>query len=309
MKSALAAVFVVLLGGFIVAALGDIVIFKDGSYEDCTIVSESEEGLSIKGPYGELKYPREQVVWHQRSSAERPGDEYFQAGLRMVGLHRKQTAIELFKKAGLYNKDYERAGKMVIDRTTPKRPTTAPTQIEEIVPGTVLIRLKCPICEEDAPGYADRLYDGRVLVKGRCPACGGKGYRDLRIGPEDGLCPACGGIGSVRGEDEGPVITCPICAGHGVLPVKAGGVREPIEKAMQAASDFNNGGDVFDDGGSGEEPESAADDDSDTAASDDELDSGKSGNFFTDYKWYLIGGGGGLLIVALVAMQLSKPGK
>ena len=301
MKSARVAVLVVLLGGLMVGALGDIVIFKDGSYEDCTITSESEEGLGIKGPYGELKYPRERVLWHQRSTAQRPGDEYFQAGLKMVELRRKQTAIELFKKAGLYNKDYERAGKALIQQTTPKRSTTHPTRIQEIVPGTVLVRLKCPICEEDAPGYADRLYGG-VLVKGRCPACAGKGYRDLRLGPKDGFCPVCGGIGSLRAEDEGRVIACFNCGGGGVLPVKAGGTREPLEKAMSEASSFNDSGDVYDDAGPGEKPEIDDDD-------DDESDSGGSGNFFSDYKWYLVGGGGGLLIVALVAMQLSKPAR
>lgn len=304
MKSALVAILVVLLGGLMVGALGDIVIFKDGSYEDCTITSESEEGLAIKGPYGELRYPRERVFWHQRSTTERPGDEYFQAGLKMVELRRKQTAIELFKKAGLYNKDYEWAGRAVIKRTTPKRSTTHPTRIKRVEPGTLLVRVSCPFCE--GTGYADRLYDGHVIVKARCPACAGKGYRILRIGPKDGVCPVCGGVGSLRAEDEGPITACFNCGGSGVLPVKAGGTREPIEKAMSEASSFNDGGDSYDDGGPGEAPE--IDDDGD-GGDDDESDSGGSGGFFSDNKWYFIGGGGGLLIVALVAMQLSKPGK
>jgi hypothetical protein len=314
MKPAFAAVLLVLLSGLIVAAPGDIVVFKDATYEDCRIVDENEDVVSIEGPYGQMTYPRAQVLWLQRSSVQRPGDEYFQAGLKMLELERKQRAIKLFEKAGLYNKEYERAGKALIAQTTPQRPKTVATRIQRDEPGTIVVRMQCPFCE-DTPGTV--IYgSGCGALRGTCPACAGRGYRILRVGPKEGLCPECGGIGAVRPTSEGRVFTCRTCGGRGIMPLRSGGMRKELESLVQEST---NSGPGFSGGGgntnsnwaSRDEPESdEAQDEAEDEDGDEEVDdksgSGGGGGFFSEYKWYLIGGGGALLIVVLVVSQFSS---
>ncbi len=133
-----------------------------------------------------------------------------------------------------------------------------------------------------------------------CPACSGKGYRDLRIGPTEGLCPKCGGAGSIKEErDEGSwvfdYVTCTECGGRGVKPTSSGGTREGLNDTVMASGGF---------GGMGGRQTSGTDDevDEDTEPEEPEDDRG----FISKYRWYLVGGGAVLLVVALLASQGSK---
>ena len=133
-----------------------------------------------------------------------------------------------------------------------------------------------------------------------CPACSGKGYRDLRIGPTEGLCPKCGGAGSIKEErDEGSwlfdYVPCKDCSGTGIKPTSNGGTREGLNDTVMASGGL---------GGMGGRQTSDTDVEveEDTEPQEPEDDRG----FFSRYRWYFIGGGVALLVVLFVASQTSK---
>jgi hypothetical protein len=138
-----------------------------------------------------------------------------------------------------------------------------------------------------------------VTKKMMCPACSGKGYRLLRIRPDEGICPTCGGAGTIKKEGTkwlNPFETCPDCGGRGIRPLKNGGTRDGLVLASGNPSSM----DVT---SSTEQPapeETTTDTSTDT--SDDE-------SFFQKYRWYFVAGGGGLLVLALAASKASKRSK
>ena len=337
MRSVIVFVVVVLVAGVIPAAFGDIVVFRDGTFEDAKIKSVTDDLLTIEGEYGDLPYPRERVYWFSQAVPERPGIEYYLAGLKLLELHKKHMAAKLFEKAGQYDRRYAQAGEKALQVYTPQRPTDTASRLEAPPSGDAhsrvpVYKVQCKLCQgtgkveatlggdlsllEDASftGGATQLScgpggggsgggskdkeDHKMMIT--CPACGGKGYRLLRLGPKDGICPKCGGAGSINEEKEGSwTFNFVPC------PECAGRGIKPIKDGgarvgiVLASSSRPPGGPS---GGGDDEydgSEKEADEDKEPSSSDDR-------SFFDKYKVYFLAGGGALLIVAFVASKASK---
>jgi len=303
MKAMMRGVLVVLVLAVILAASGDIVVYRDGAYEEVKIKNTTTESFILEGPYGDLEYPRERIYSAHRSVAARPGEEYYQAGLMMLRLHRKTVAKKLFEKAGQYDSRYGVAGQKALDAYTIKRPADdasrlrSPSSRKE-ESNQPLYKLTCQLCngtgkvEYRIQGVTGSDEEGRgeVTRTMSCPACSGKGHRLLYLGPDEGICPTCGGAGSVKEEEGGWVFTyvpCRSCGGRGILPTSQGGTRENLELVS---------------GGPRRRFPDEEEEDEDDKSSDD-------GDFFTKYRWHIVGGGGALLVIAFLASKMSKKKK
>jgi hypothetical protein len=142
----------VLLAAAVPTASADVVVFNDGSYEDDIQIKDvTPDTLTITGPYGDLPYPIERVYWyHQAVAEDQPGIELYWAGLKLLELHKKQTARKLFDKAGKFDPRYAEAGTRAINNYTPQQPTDYASRLgpSDIgVTGDVPVyRVVCKLC-------------------------------------------------------------------------------------------------------------------------------------------------------------------
>jgi hypothetical protein len=235
MRTPLVALAVVLTSAVLLGAFADVVIFKDGTYEDGTIKSATAESITIGTPYGDVSYPRNTFYVFYQVDASRPGQHYYEGGLAMLQLHKKFTAKELFDKAIAIDQRYGPPSEKVLQAYEPQ-PGASTTQQETNVR---TIRLQCALCggtgkvegtfgirsssTDAVPGWflashsvggspggssgssgsssgGVESHIGTTSVMMNCPACSGKGYRILHLRPDEGICPTCGGAGSVKGD-------------------------------------------------------------------------------------------------------------
>ncbi len=150
MKTLRRLVLVALIAAIVPAARGDIVVFRDGSYEEGEVKGWSAESVTMTSPYGDLTYPRESVYSGHRSSADQPGLEYYHAGMMLLRLHRKNSALQLFQKAGRYDKRYLAAGERAIRDYSPQR-TGSYGRVDAPPDGDLrfrvpVYRVKCKLC-------------------------------------------------------------------------------------------------------------------------------------------------------------------
>ncbi|MBN1917307.1 MAG: hypothetical protein JW889_05305 [Verrucomicrobia bacterium] len=353
MKALVAVALGIALAAGVTPALADIVVFNDGRVEEIPIADVTEQTVTVKTPYGEMPYPRGAVLFFWASNAERPGEEYYVAGLFMLRLHNRTKAETLFAKAITLNKQYEKPAREAM-RNYSRPPNERPPEVK------LNVVMTCTFCggigkvaiapstgagttttqggtHGGAFGRTDGTQDGSNTgssagtVMATCPACSGRGYRLLEVGLNEGLCPTCAGSGGVRGSadqsgtqtstlggtsgsstsgtstsslGEAPYRPCPRCGGSGVLAVRLGGDRGPIEAALTPPA-------VQEPSGSGDGERMSGDDDGDEdgeseSANDEEDSSDGEQSFFGKYRTYLFIGGGALLLVAIVASQMSK---
>jgi hypothetical protein len=234
MRTPLVALAVVLMSTLLLGAFADVVIFKNGTYEDGTIKSATAESITIATPYGDVSYPRDTFYVFYQVDAAHPGQQYYEAGLAMLQLHKKFAAKELFDKASAIDQRYAQAAEKALQAYEPN-PGSSTTQQETNVR---TIRLQCSLCGgtgkvEGTFGIRSQSTDalpdwflashsvsghggssggssggteshiGSTSVMMNCPACSGKGYRILHLRPDEGICPVCGGAGSVKGDTSG----------------------------------------------------------------------------------------------------------
>jgi len=151
MRALSAAVLLALIAATLPAALGDVVVFRDGSYDDeGKIKGVTADTLTIAGPYGDLPYPIERVYWCHQSVPDRPGIELYWAGIKLLELDRKHTAKKLFDKAGRYDRRYAEAGARAIKNYTPQRPSDYESRVSPSDPGLAgqvpVFKVQCKLC-------------------------------------------------------------------------------------------------------------------------------------------------------------------
>lgn len=236
MRSSLVALVVVLVAAVLVMAMAyaDVVIFRDGSYDDGKIKSATAEAITIETPYGDVSYPRNTFYVFYQDDPAHPGQQYYQAGLAMLQLRKKTQAEQLFKKAVAADRRYAQPCQNALDAYEPS--LGAGTSVTE-APGMRKFILKCTLCggtgrvvgtfgnassTSGATGWSQTSHSvggssrgssrssgnsstglGTQAVMRGCPACGGKGYRIMYLRKDEGFCPACGGAGSVKGASGG----------------------------------------------------------------------------------------------------------
>ena len=150
MKMLRGLVLVILIVAIVPAARGDVVVFRDGSYEEGEVKGWSAESVTMTSPYGDLTYPRESVYSGHRSSADRPGLEYYRGGMMLLRLHKRHSAWQLFQKAGRYDKGYLSAGEKAIRDYSPQR-TGGYGRVDAPPDGDLsfripVYRVKCKLC-------------------------------------------------------------------------------------------------------------------------------------------------------------------
>jgi hypothetical protein len=167
-----------LLAAFVVCAAtplaGDIVVFKDGQCEETTIVQVGNDAITVQGPYGDLTYPLTAVYWYCPSDPQRPGLEYYWAGVRLLELHKKHTAIEMFGKAGESDPRYAAAGRNAVSNYEPQDTRSAMARLRPDEEVTSASSSQCPV------------------YRVPCKLCGGTGsieYKAPKIGQTDNLHP------------------------------------------------------------------------------------------------------------------------
>lgn len=133
------------------AARSDIVVFKNGTYQEGTIKSITEQSVTMKSAYGDLPYARTLIQSVHRSVSEQPGQEYYNAGLAMLQLHKKQTAKKLFKQAAGYDERYGTLGAKALQGYTPQPSSDVasrlrPTPSEGMNARLPIFRVQCALC-------------------------------------------------------------------------------------------------------------------------------------------------------------------
>jgi hypothetical protein len=134
-----------------------------------------------------------------------------------------------------------------------------------------------------------------------CPACMGKGFRLMRIGPDQGLCPTCGGAGSVlntgdTGTWASSVTPCTACGGSGLRPLRYGGTRDGLEPIGGHALNASPGGGGSSDGGTDRSEAKKGDGDDPYAVQ----------SFFSRYKTLILIAAAVVLIVGLIGVKSSR---
>ena len=133
------------------AAHSDIVVFKNGTYQEGTVKSAADGSIMMESQYGDLPYARDVIQAVYRSTPEQPGQEYYQAGLTMLGLHKKATAKKLFEQAAKQDKRYAPLGTKALRDYTP-RPSNdvasrlAPPSTTDVHSRTPMYRIQCNLC-------------------------------------------------------------------------------------------------------------------------------------------------------------------
>lgn len=145
MRTVLSACLVLLVLGVALPVWGDIVVFRNGEVEELKIRSVDRDLITVDGPYGQLRYPLSSIYWFCPSAVERPGLEYYWAGVRLLELHKKYTATRMFERAGLLNQQYLEAGHQALLDYTPRAPGSS-TRAHSHSTGQVYT-VQCKFCE------------------------------------------------------------------------------------------------------------------------------------------------------------------
>jgi hypothetical protein len=133
------------------AARGDVVVFKDGTYQEGKVKSITDASVTMESQYGDLPYARNIVQSVHPSTAEQPGQEYYQAGLVLLQMHKKQTAKKLFDQAVAKDERYSGLVSKALNSYTPKpsydvearmRPPSS-TDVHSHAP---TYRIQCKLC-------------------------------------------------------------------------------------------------------------------------------------------------------------------
>jgi len=151
----------VLVATCLSGAFADVLVFRDGTFEEGTIKSVTAESVTLQVQYGELPYPLERIYWYHSATPDRPGLEYYWAGMKLLELHKKYTAQKLFEKAGRFDKRYREMGAKAIQDYSPSRSTDSAS------------RLRPPAMGE--------FRSGRPVYKVECKLCGGSGEVEYTI--------------------------------------------------------------------------------------------------------------------------------
>ena len=139
----------VLLAALVVCAAaplaGDVVVFKDGKCEESPIKQVTGDAVTIQGPYGDLTYPLTTVYWYCSSDPQRPGLEYYWAGIRLLELRKKHTAIGMFNKAGEFDPRYAAAGRNAVSNYEPRDTRSASSRLHPDGATTSTGSSECPL--------------------------------------------------------------------------------------------------------------------------------------------------------------------
>jgi hypothetical protein len=340
------AVIVVALAVVIPAAVrSDIVVFKNGTYEEGTIKSVSDTSLTMESPYGDLPYARELIASAHASVAEQPGQEYYQAGLVLLQLHQKDAAKKLFEKATEADTRYRALSAKALRDYTPAPSSNLDSSLHAPATGdprrVPTYRVPCSLCK--GTGRVEYKIQKVTMLRDNLPvmgfvcsppegsdggswmiaSCSGRG----RSGAEDTFymrCPACNGKGYRLLRISSEEGLCPICMGAGSIQEKekrvdswvfnyvpcpgcsGRGIRPLRSGAIQLVAATNQNQFPGQPGGEAyKETEDEEIEDDEDVEEEESSDDG----FLKRYGTYLLVGGGALLIVALVAMQMSKGNK
>lgn len=143
------------------AAYSDVVVFKNGTYQEGTVKSESETSITMESQYGDLPYRRDVVQSVHRSTAEHPGQEYYQAGLSMLKLDKKPAAKKLFQQAAARDERYSKLGANALRNYTPQPSTDVASRF--------------------IPPSSDSIYSHAPKYRIQCKLCGGAGKVEYKI--------------------------------------------------------------------------------------------------------------------------------
>jgi len=133
------------------AAHSDVVVFKNGTYQEGTVKSATDSSITMESQYGDLPYARDVIQAVYRSMPEQPGQEYYQAGLVLLGLHKKATAQKLFEQAAKHDARYAKLGTNALRAYTPRRSNDvasrlAPPSTTDANSRTPMYRIQCNLC-------------------------------------------------------------------------------------------------------------------------------------------------------------------
>ena len=140
MRTTYAVILILLVLGITLPALGDVVVFRTGGYEEVTITNVARDAITVAGPYGEMTYPFPSIYWFCPSSQEYPGLEYYWAGVRLLELHKPNAASTMFEKAGELDERYAVAGRRAV------HDYTAIGSSRDVPDGREVFTIQCKLC-------------------------------------------------------------------------------------------------------------------------------------------------------------------